>query len=740
MSVLQFFRLLNKNLNIFLLSSLILAVVIFFVTRGLPETYKSRTEIYTGLISGARVDAADAVRLDYLTVSNQFDNLITVARSDQTLEEVGERLFARHLRLSEPVKKIMGESAFEAFHDKIPEKLIDSVYVPGSELETLKRIRSYKEKHYDSWMVDQIFISDASPYSPAGIKKNLTIKRLGGSDLVEMTYSWTDPGICQNTLAILNDVFTQKLIEIKVGQSNDVVTYYRRQVAQAKTELLNAEDSLAQFRIDNKIINYNQQTENIAALQSSLEQEYQQELRVKAAAQASVNQLAKKLELNKKIVDFSEELLQKKKRLSSINAKIAELELYSGDADRIAELRSEAKNLEAELSDNLVKRYEFSRTTEGVSNKEVLQNWLDATITLDASEARLAVLSNRSALFQNAYDQFSPLGAELKRLERAVDVAEKNYLELNSSLNATLTRQQGESLSTGGLVITVPPRFPTSPVRTKQLLMVLLAAVIGFLVPLGFMLILGFLDNTIRTPQRAEEKTGLKLLGAYPELNAGPDYKNVDMEWLTAKALGHIVQNLRHEHHRLDVVSAKEEMRSILFFSTRDREGKSFLVDQVANELTDLNKKVAVLSFKPLAENPERKYEVILYKNDREFLQRLTLDDFIPNKEQYDYIFLNLEAVLTEQYPIELIEQFDMAVCVTSAKRSWNKADEFSLQEFNQVLKTTPRLLINGVAPDYMDSVLGEIKKTRSGLRRFLKTLVTLQFGKRKFETKGTAS
>lgn len=736
MTLVHFFRLVNRNINILLLCSLALASAVFFFTYGLPETYEVRTEIYTGLVSGTSVESVEGASSDRRIVNNQFDNLINVVKSEQTLGEVGELLLVQHLMLEKQDEKIMGEDAWENFNTKVTPEFRDSMVVPGSPLETKRNIERLKSDYYGSYIVKQLFRNPNSPYSPAGISGKLSIKRIANSDLVEISNSWTDPGICQNTLEILTSVFKQKLLQIKIGQTNDVVEYFQGKVDEARLQLVSAEDSLRDFRIRNKIINYEQQTQNIASLQNSLEQEYQKELRVKAAAQAAVKQLERKMELNKKMVEFSDELLAKRKRLSEINSKIAELEVYYNDAERLSQLRSEAAKLEAELSNNLSKRYEFSRTKEGVSNKDVLQEWLDATIALDASNARLQVLANRGSFFQNAYNEFSPLGSQLARLERAVDVAEKKYLALNNSLNTALTRQQSESLSTGGLVITVPPKFPLEPVKSKRLLLVLVSAVVGFLVPFIFVFIIEFLDNTIKSVERAEEKTGLKLLGAFPNLNLGSEDKNVDLGWLRTKSMSHVLQNIRYEVHKTDEAALMGKAYTVLMFSIRDGEGKTELSHRMAREMTRLDKKVLLLSsgdqltFDDDADYPS--YDFMKYELGKDFLMARDLKGFfadkIPGIDSYDYVFMDFEAVLTEPYPIELIEEFNMAVCVVSSKRAWNKADHFALSEFSSVLTSEPRLLLNGVAPDYMDSVLGEIKKTRSPLRKFIKAVLTLEF------------
>ncbi|WP_417873786.1 GumC family protein [Xanthomarina gelatinilytica] len=733
MTLVQFFRLINRNINLLLLCSLALACLVFFSTYGLPRTYEVRTEIYTGLVSGTSVESVEGYAGDWMRTSNQFDNLINVIKSDQTLGEVGVRLLASHMMLNGPKKKIIGEEAWAYYKELVTPEFRDSILVIDSQELTVKNINGFKEKHYDSYMVSKLFASDNSPYSTNGISKELKIGRIANSDLVEMTYSWTDAGICQNTLRILNDVFKQKLLTIRIGQTNDVVDYFLEKVEGARLNLVKEEDSLRDFRIRNKIINYEQQTQNIASLQNDLEQEYQKELRAQAAAQAAVSQLEKKLELNKKVVQFSNELLTKRKRLSDINSKIAELEVYYQDEARLEQLRNEASKLEAELKNSLSKRHEYSRTKEGVSNKEVLQEWLDATIALDASNAKLKILSNRESFFKNAYSEFSPLGSQLGRLERAVDVAEKKYLELNNSLNTALTKQQSESLSTGGLVVTVPPKFPIEPVKSKRLLLVLVAAIVGFMVPFVLIFLIEFLDNTLKSVENAESKTGMKLLGAFPSLNLRSEYKMVQLDWLVDKSISHLVQNIRYEEHLKGGVTKRAGEFSVLVFSIRDEEGKSFMAHSLAKEMTRLDKRVLLLSSDDRVENDEiDSYDFIQYDINKDFLIATKLEDLVPNKSEdfsiYDYVFMDFEAVLTEPYPIEVVEKFDMAICVVSSKLSWSKSDKFALEEFSSVLNTKPRLLLNGLDPDHMDSVLGEIKKTRSPLRKFIKAILTLQF------------
>jgi uncharacterized protein involved in exopolysaccharide biosynthesis len=703
------------------------------MTRNLPREYQSDTEIFTGIASGPTIASVESSALDFFATNNDYDNLINVIKSKQTLVEVGERLLIQHMMLDSANPRFISEENYGHFRYKIPQELEDSLLVPGDEEQTLLNIRKYRLENYDSYLVKLTFEDAGSPYSYKAIQK-INVYRLQNSDLINISYTWADAGITQHTLDILNNVFTQKLSQIKQGQSSDVIKYFENEVENAVERLKQVEIKLKNFRINNRIINYEEQTKSIATLKEMMETEYQQELAMKAAAEASVLKLEEQLELNKEIMKFSDLILQKREKLAEINSQIVQLEVYYEDDKMMRDLKKEAKKIKAQLSNVLEKRYQHSRTTEGVPIEESLQQWLTYTLALDESKARLDVFESRKSYFRDIYDEFSPLGSELARMEREIAVEERNYLELLHGLNMAKMRQQSEALATGGLVVTVQPNFPLQPKKSKAMLLVFVAAVIGFIMPFSIVIVMEFLDNTVRNPERAEELTNLKLLGAFPDLTKRSENRNIDMDWLRDKSLGLLSQNTRLEMRNLGI--ADQKPKHVVVYSTRQRDGKAYMTHLLANELVSLNFKVMVIYHK-LNEDYEAFYDVAQYENNKKFLKTQNFEDLMPvgfDSSLYDFIFVTFESILTEQYSLDLNEKADMAFCVLSANRSWNKADKFAMKEFINTLNVQPRLIVNGVEPDYMDAVLGDIKKSRSSIRKYLKMLFTLQFHSKKFK------
>lgn len=741
MTLIQFFRLLNRNLNLFLLSSIALAVVTYMLTRNLPKTYETQAQVFTGIASGINVGAVDNIKVDFLTSATEFDNLINTIKSRKTLEEVGMRLLVQHMMLDTADPAYINKENWGHFRYKIPDSLEQVLLDPYSVENTLRRVRYYKEKNWDDENVKLTFESSGSPYSWKRIS-SIGVSRVQSSDLLKIYYASDDPGITQNTLLILIEVFTKNMAMIKSGQSASVVEYFQNKVNEAAAKLNEAEDRLQNFRIKNRVINYQEQTRSLTIEKERMEDEYQAEIAKRQAALAALKKLEEQLALNHVMIQLGSDILDKKQELINLRSKIAELETYLNDADLLQRLKSKALLLEEEVRNMLAQRYSYSRTTEGIPVTTIIDSWLDATLALDAANARVEVFLKRKEYFREQYDKYAPLGSQFARLERDIDIKEANYLELLNSLNQALLRQKGEMVSSGGQVVTQPPAFPHQPNPSKGSMLVMVGAIVGFIVPFFFVVLKELLDSTIRTPERGESQTKLSLIGAYPELTARREVKNVDFEWLHEKSAALIAQNIRLESKDR---GSRQMAKNVLVFSTRNGDGKQLTTHVIANELVSLNQRVLVMAPKDLPNSETPYYDYITYKNDKDFVNTEHITELIPmgfDPMLYDYVFLVLGAVLTNPYPINLLDHFNVSLCVTGAFRNWNRADAIALEDFSKTLGFEPRLLLNGVEPDYMSSVLGEIEKDRSWLRKFIKGLLSLQlktgtFGRgKKRETK----
>jgi len=728
MNAIHLFRLFNKNLKLFVACSILLGAVVYGLTINSPQQYQSETEIFTGLASGVNVADVEKTTVDYFSTANAFDNLINVIRSRQTLEEVGERLLASHLALGFADGKTVTAESFDELAEMLGPEDFKALRGEGNIDSILVRITRYKALNPTADRTERLFFSPGSPYSYQAVS-GIEVYRVSNSDLIRINYRWKDPGICQQTLAILNKVFTRKMSDIKLGQSNDVVEYFRQETAAALQKLQDAEERLKIFDAENRIMNHVEQTKSLVVTKEAVEAEYQRELAARASAMASLRKLENNLSLNKEILKFGAEIVQQKKKLADLNSKIASMEVYSQNRKELDELRNQAAEMKAQLEIESLKRYQFSRTNEGVNIKDLLSEWLEQSLALDESNARIEVLDKRKMFFNQAYEEFSPLGSKRNQMQREIDIEEKNYLELLHSMNQAILKQKSEALTSGGLVVTVPPYIPLSPQKSKRLMLVLAGLVLGFFLPLGIVFAADFFDQSLRKASRVEQLTGLSMLGVYPVMNPKVGKRErVDLDALANRSMSMIVQNVQ-----IAMKNVEGRTRKLVIFGSEQGEGAGRISHELANELFSQNEKVEIWRSRPFEISTEKSYTERLYRPDNRFFtahefSNIRLEPQASPSDAPDWVILNLPPLLESRLPVKLLENVDLSIVVFRANRVIRKADENALEIFVQSVQNPPMFVLNGCMPEDMEEVIGEIHKQRSGLRRFLKRVLRSEF------------
>ena len=68
------------------------------------------------------------------------------------------------------------------------------------------------------------------PYVNREALKKIYVKRLGNSDVLEVSYTTNDPGIAYQTVLILIDEFNKQYQELRFGETNIVIKLFRHEL------------------------------------------------------------------------------------------------------------------------------------------------------------------------------------------------------------------------------------------------------------------------------------------------------------------------------------------------------------------------------------------------------------------------------------------------------------------------------------------------------------------------------
>lgn len=794
MKIIEFIRLVRKHIVLLLSVSLLLGVLTTLMTRDPKLAYTSKTTLYTGLATGSTIEMDKA--FNYSLTNTAFDNLLNIIKSRETQQDVAIRLLSQHLLLPAPDPKYITVKSFEDLKRITPDYIYkyvvksgqtvpvvtDSLKKTGSPVpdtvaataanqplfptsinraayeQTVKNLTALMESSDTNFVYRLLNFQDPH-YSIAAIS-GVKAERINTSDLIRLTYEVDDPGICQQTLAIFNEVCIKNYKNIKENRSDAVVKYFESQLSLAEQRLKSAEDKLLDFNKSNNIINYYEQSKAVAVVKEDMQVDYSNKKAQLAGLEAAITRLENKLNIQQQVQLKSTFVLEKKKLLGKINYSIAMAEADEKLAYQLPELKKQADVLKEEIRKSVDELYAYQNTTDGLPVSKVLNEWINNLVEAETLRAKLKVMDQNNREFQEQYSIYAPAGANIKRIEREISVSEQGYLEILHGLNLAKLKLQDNELSSN-LKAVDAPFYPLSSQPTKRKVLIIAAAFLGFILVLGIILAMEYFDDTLRNLKHAASVLKISSLGVFPKiyLHSGLNDFAAVQQRLTDIALQQLEQSVNTH-------SADKQPKTILFASTQEKEGKSVVAANLARQLHAQGKKVLMLNYEAAVPNTRKlaRYPILTrmlgysdpriqynspflqpatdflspddcrtYSSDYQFYsatgyQSLLDEATIQRTKGYDYVFIEFPAMLVKNYPVLLVKNADMTVLICRANRAWSESDAGALKGLLPLADNRIGFMLNGAEINEIESVLGDLPKKRNIFRKKLKNLLRFRF------------
>jgi uncharacterized protein involved in exopolysaccharide biosynthesis len=650
----------------------------------MPKIFESSASIYTGITTGESLVQG---RTDYSAQYSSYDNLTNIITSRETLKEVGLRLLAIHLGVKQADPQIISAEHLEAKQKMIPTDI--KKLAGATDSITYLNLDAVADTH--PFLIGLINYPDV-PYYSNGALSSVAVSRVGSSDMISLVYTCDDPGVCQKTLEILIDVCIRNYRRIKEGQTDKKVSFFEEQLQLAQAKLKHAETKEEQFKKTYGVVNLGiQQDLAISDRQDITNQMLKEQENMNVLA-ASVRQIEGQLGAQAQSLKRSDIML-KRDELGRLTNRLTIAELNGASAAQIASLQTRINQVKVDLNNDIT-----SSITPGTGKTTdvAATEYFNKSVAYEESKARLKALENRRNAATGQFTKYLPLADTLKRIQRDIDISEKEYLAALDNLNQS-KRQQQDQRSFSTIQVIDKPNYPLIAKSSKRKILVMLGMMIGFVVPSSIFLGMAYFNSNIQTPQRAEEITGLKTAGIVPNTRKLQALKNPEM--VSDGLSDTILKNLY-------LADYKSGQMRILIISTRAGEGKTMISNMLCERLRDKGRKCLVVM--PYVESGS--WSVVSYKVDKSFYQARA-EDIVPveRMSEADILIIELPPLIMNDYPVELIRQFDMAFLICKANREWVKADQMALDSFVRISGITPQLILNDVELDIVEEILGKI-------------------------------
>ena len=521
--ILYIFRALYRKRWWIILGTALFTTIVIYKTKGMRGSYNVEATLYTGVVSGYGIEENNA-GVNWAIAQNAIDNLINIIQSESTLKRVSMRLFARILVKGDPNKdqnEITSASYNYTYnhmknspHGKELIALIDK----NSEDKTMENFLKYEKPDKNNYIYGLFYYQH--PYYSYGALKRIQVGRLGNSDLLKINYSSGDPGITYNTIEILMKEFVNEYRILRYGETDKVIEYFRSELNRIGNELTNHEDDLTKYNVDNRIINYYDETKEIAAINKEFELR-EQDIRFSYnSSKAMLEELEKQMDNNTRQAITNLNLVDKLKLASDLTGKITEMETISKKEatsdEQLTEYKNKLTETRKELS-NISNQYigdKYSKS--GLARNNIVEQWLDQTLLYEKAKAELEIAQKSRIDLNDKYQFFAPVGTTLKRTERVINFSEQSYLTNLKSYNDALMRKKNLEMTSAALKVLNPPAYPISTESTNRRKIIYMAFLGSFLFLTGFFLLIEFIDRTLRDSVRTRKLTGCPVLSDFP--------------------------------------------------------------------------------------------------------------------------------------------------------------------------------------------------------------------------------
>lgn len=631
----------------------IAGIIAWFLTRNLEKTYDVKTTIFTGIISGYNVDATDT-----RNAGVHLSNLMNIITTERTLKIVSLKLLARCLVYGDADRNTSYISAihYQQLIAGIPREL-QALIDRQNEEKTYNNLVAFERPSVNNFIYQ--LLNYTHPYfSVPLLSQNIKVARLGDSDMIEIAYSANDPGIAYNTLEILNEEFVKQYHELRYGETDNVIKFFREELSRLGKMLTAAEDSLIDYNIEHRIINYGEQTKQVAGMDATYQMMENDLLVNYSTSKALIDFYEYKLGDVAKLIRTNNEFMNKLQQMSRLNTQISTMEITPDEKNqkKLEEQKKILSNAEQSISDLALKLSAEAASTNNVSYETLINQWLEQIVLAEKTKAQMDAQDIMREKINEDFLYFSPIGATLGRKERHIGFVESNYMSTMGALNAAILRQKNLEMTSASLKIMNPPLFPltSSPTNAR---MIILASMLGTLLfIIGYFLIIEILDRTLRDKIRAERITGGTVIGAYPK-ESKLRYRRYNKA-IDEMAIKQLSTNL------LPYLNTKQQ-RVINLLSTEEKDGKTHIAHLLEQYWTSIGLNVRRIT-----------YDEDFLSEDSQYVQASSLKELCPDLESEEIVIIEYPVLKDNPLPPALLNEASLNLMIVRANRTWKTTDQ----------------------------------------------------------------
>ena len=263
---------------------------------------------------------------------------------------------------------------------------------------------------------------------------------------------------------------------------------------------------------------------------------------------------------------------------SEIDTQLMSLSVIDTNPDRAAQIADEVAN----------QFIIYLKTQQG-------QRFEEALLLFDTERDNVGQLiedieANINALSAQEDTLTSDQTAELSLLQTQLKEQQNIY---NTIFNDSQALRVQAATSTTNVLVVEPAAPNTNPLQPRTLNNTFLALIVGGLISVGFILLIDYLNDTIRTPDQLQEMIGRQALGVIPFIKSNAERDETLITHI--KPRDPTSEAFRILRTNLEFMSIDEKLKRLIMTSPSPSEGKSTTIANLAAVLAQAGNRVILV-------------------------------------------------------------------------------------------------------------------------------------------------
>ena len=347
------------------------------------------------------------------------------------------------------------------------------------------------------------------------VKSHITTAPFKNTEIMQVKVTGKSPEEAQKANKLLVDNFLKRITGLSRTEQTATKGFLDERVKAAKADLDKAETAMQQYKAEHKIISPSASASVFTDRIAEIEKQAAANQVALEAAQAKLNAINSQLGSSGAASADNRTIQQYNQELAKLESeRIGYLDKYTAKHPKMIEVNDRIANLKTKIQQEIHKVAALQAPSDNAVHQGLVASKFQ-------SESEVAVARQKAAALQQVIDQNN---AELEKLPevekgyvkaaRDAQVANEIYVMLAKRLEES---KVAEVMQPNNVQVVDEPTLPEKPIRPRKALILVLAALAGFLLSSGYAVANELMNRTIRSEEDVKTFLALPVLGAIPD-------------------------------------------------------------------------------------------------------------------------------------------------------------------------------------------------------------------------------